>query len=304
VIDSATASRHLSRVERPAQVTLALLLAVWLGWWLADSFWLLASGPMREDSGEVLPVIRVDASARRNSVSAERIRGWEVFGLPGASNVAVSVEAAPDTRLRLELLGLFQHPESAQAGAIIAEQGKEGELFRVGARVPGNATLEEILPDRVILLRAGQREALRLKEAGLAGVDSTSAPAPAVASRPQRLDRRENFPGRPPQEVQPVQQQLLNSGGDEELGAQRSMIIQQLGLSPADGEGYRIGAAAPAELLQQVGLRPGDVIVSVNGHTLGQEGSDIAALQEFRNTGAASIVVQRGAQRFTVNYPP
>ena len=303
MIDSATASRHLARAERPTQVALALLLAVWLGWWLADSFWLLASGPALDEGGEPLPVIRVDTSARKNNVSADRIRGWEVFGLPGETNVTVSAEAAPDTRLRLELLGLFQHPESAQAGAIIAEQGKEGELFRIGARLPGNATLEEILPDRVILLRAGQREALRLKEAGLDGLDSSAA-APATSARPPRLDRREGFPGRPAQEVQPVQQQLLNSGGDEELGAQRSMIIQQMGLSPAEGEGYQIGAGAPAELLQQVGLRPGDVIVSVNGHTLGQEGSDIAALQEFRNTGAASIVVQRGAQRFTVNYPP
>lgn len=292
-------SRHLARAERPVQLSVALLLAIWLAWWVADTIWLFVSGPVVVSSEPPLPVIEVAQSSRSGSVSVERIRSWEIFGRPGESAAVVAVESAPDTRLRLELLGLFQHPDNDQAGAIIAEQGKEGELFRVGSRVPGNATLEEILADRVILLRAGQREALRLKEPELGGVEQT---APSVA-RPERLDRRQSFPGRPPEEIQPVQEQMLN-GVNDDLSAQRAMIIQQMGLAPADGEGYQIGANAPAAVLQQVGLRPGDVIVSVNGQTLGDEGSDIAALQEFRNSGVASIVVQRGAQRFTVNYPP
>lgn len=293
-------SRHLARAERPVQVSVALLLAVWLAWWMADTVWLFASGPVVVSSEPPLPVIEVSNAGRSGSVSADRIRSWEIFGRPGESAAAVAVETAPDTRLRLELLGLFQHPDDVQAGAIIAEQGKEGELFRVGSRVPGNATLEEILSDRVILLRAGQREALRLKEPELGGVEQTPQ---SVAGRAGGLDTRHNFPGRPPLERQPVQEQMLD-GGNQELSAQRAMIIQQMGLAPADGEGYQIGANAPAAVLQQVGLRPGDVIVSVNGQTLGDESSDIAALQEFRNSGAASIVVQRGAQRFTVNYPP
>lgn len=292
-------SRHLVRAERPAQLFAALLLAVWLAWWVADTVWLLVSGPVVASTEPPLPVIEVARGGHSGNIDADRIRSWEVFGKPGESAGVVAVEAAPDTRLRLELLGLFQHPDSAQAGAIIAEQGKEGELFRVGSRLPGSATLEEILADRVILLRAGQREALRLKEPELGGVEQTSR----TAERPQRLDRRHNFPGRPPVETQPVQQQMLD-GANEDLSAQRTMIIQQMGLAPAEGEGYLIGAGAPTEVLQQVGLRPGDVIVSVNGQTLGDESSDIAALQEFRNSGAASIVVQRGAQRFTVNYPP
>ncbi len=293
-------SRHLARAERPVQLLAALLLAVWLAWWVADSVWLFVSGPVTVSTEPPLPVIEVARKGQSGSIDSDRIRSWEVFGTPGANTSVVAVESAPDTRLRLELLGLFQHPDSVQAGAIIAEQGKEGELFRVGSRVPGNATLDEILADRVILLRAGQREALRLKEPELGGVEQTSE---ASAARPQRLDRRQNLPGRPTVETLPAQPQMQNNAS-EDLSAQRVMIIQQMGLVPADGEGYLIGAGAPAELLQQVGLRPGDVIVSVNGQPLGEEGSDIAALQEFRNSGAASIVVQRGAQRFTVNYPP
>lgn len=301
MINKAPLLRLLPRVERPLQALLALLLAVWLAWWIADTFWLFFSGPSASTATDNMPVISVDKGARRNAVSIDHIRSWEVFGQPGQREATVSVEAAPDTRLRLELLGLFQHPQSAQAGAIIAEQGKEGELFRVGAKLPGNATLEEILTDRVILLRAGQREALRLKELELGGVTATSEEQPR--SNPRRSASR-NAPVQAMAQLTP-QEQAVALGLPEDVSAQRNMIIHQLGLMPSDaGEGYQIGSAAPQGVLQQIGLRPGDVVLSVNGHILGQEGSDIAALEEFRNSGAASIVVQRGAQRFTVNYPP
>jgi general secretion pathway protein C len=250
-----------------------------------------------------MPVINVDKGVRRSAVNIDHIRSWEVFGQPGEREAVISVETAPDTRLRLELLGLFQHAQGLQAGAIIAEQGQEGELFRVGDKLPGNATLEEILTDRVILLRAGQREALRLKELELGGVTATPREeSPRARSRSRRSSTRNS----PAPEAPPTpQEQAVALGLPEEVSAQRNMIIQQLGLMPSDaGEGYQIGSAAPQSVLQQIGLRPGDVVMSVNGHVLGQEGSDIAALEEFRNTGAASIVVQRGAQRFTVNYPP
>lgn len=316
MIIPATASRYLERLDRPAQVLLALALALWLSWWAADTFWLMYSGPQDAPMQSPLPVVSAAPTQQSSGLSAERIRSWSLFGAAGAAPVVVSAaESAPDTRLRLELLGLFQSPDNSQAGAIIAEQGKEGDLYRVGAKVPGNATLEEILSDRVILLRAGQREALRLKEPELVGmVDGASSSASGAGSdgRATRVDRR-NVSVRPPvtQQMAPANAQSMtdSSGVDPadmegDLSVQRNIIIQQLGLAPADGEGYRIGPGAPADLLQQVGLRQGDILVSVNGNVLGNEGSDIAALQEFRNTGAATIVVQRGAQRFTVNYPP
>ncbi|UWN49251.1 hypothetical protein ASALC70_01450 [Alcanivorax sp. ALC70] len=57
-------------------------------------------------------------------------------------------------------------------------------------------------------------------------------------------------------------------------------------------------------MIEQVGLQPGDVVASVNGYPLGTEESDLAALQSYMESQAATIVVQRGEQEFTVNYPP
>jgi len=97
------------------------------------------------------------------------------------------------------------------------------------------------------------------------------------------------------------------AGSPADLARQRKMIVSQLGLEPVNqggSAGYRLGKRAPKQLLAQVGLQSDDVILSVNGHPLGTESNDMAALRSYQNTQQASIVVQRGDQQFTVNYPP
>lgn len=270
---------------------LMLVLLVWLAWMLASTFWLFVSGPadpVALDRNMVVLQASTDSADSATSMqrSEEHVRSWELFGPLAVEQARVA--EAPETRLRLELLGVFENVEAGLGSAIISEQGKDGDLYHPGDKVPGNATLEEIYGDRVILLRMGQREALRMKEIELSGEVAQVSESSALRTPSESQSRLSS----------------QSEGGEEDLVEQRNMIISRLGLTPSDSGGYAIGSSAPAQVLQVVGLRSGDVLVSVNGHDVGNEEADIAALQEFRNTGAASIVVQRGAQRFTVNYPP
>lgn len=276
-------------LSRALRGLLAVLLVVWLAWLVADTLWLMIAGPTQQVSLDESMVRIGSEEQAESSLGLARIRNWELFGSPQAAAVAATPVEAPETRLRLELQGVFQNPDAAQASAIIAEQGKDGELYQAGDRVPGNATLEEVLTDRVILMRLGQRETLKLKEPDLGGSVERAQPdsSSARAAPPSAL------PGDEP-----------STAETERLPQQRERIIGLLGLTPAEQGGYRIGDGAPAEQLSIIGLRPGDVLVSVNGYELGAESNDVAALLEFHNTGVASIVVQRGEQRFTVNYPP
>jgi general secretion pathway protein C len=263
------------------------VLVVWLAWLLADAVWLAWKGPGMPSLSPDREVITVNTNDQGAALSVARVRQWQVFGPVDPVAASAPIEA-PETRLRLELLGVFQHPDPEKAGAIIAEQGKEGELFRPGAKVPGNATLEEIYPDQVILNRMGQREALKLKMPDLAAGFRQTARARDIGRPAVR---------RPPQ---PAPEKPVDM---DSLSQQRQMVISQLGLE-ASGAGYRIGDSAPADMLARVGLRGGDVLVSVNGHALGSEESDLAAMESFRSTGTATVVVQRGEQQFTVTYPP
>lgn len=279
---------------------LALGLLVWLAFLLADTVWLVWKGPsapIPEDPS--LETVSVSGERSETLLTHNQVRDWALFGAyePVARKDTQSGPVdAPETRLRLELLGVFQTGDSASAGAIIAEKNGEGQLYRPGEVLPGNATLEEVYGDRVILRRQGRLETLKLKEPELAGGGVRQQTREAGA-----------------QQRQPAVRSASNAGGRSgasggtglrgDVERQRKQIISGLGLQQADG-GYRISGDAPDNVIGQVGLQPGDIIVSVNGHQVGNKEADLAALREYHQSGSATIVVQRGAQRFTVTVPP
>ena len=283
---------------------LALILVVWLAKVLADTMLLWLGGPQapvfpRNDLPEVS---RLDQGHAEVVLSTRQVEQWQLFGDYQAQERVEQPVEAPDTRLRLELVGLFQHADGTLARAIIAEQGGDAELYRPGDRVPGNAVLEDIYADRVILRRQGQLETLRLRETELRGDISSN---PALSSAGQTNQRRQRTPQRSRPDATEQQPDLADLQGDPR--AQRDLIIQQLGLDAVQegaASGYRISENAPREMIGSVGLRPGDVILSVNGHALGEESGDVTALQEVMNAGSATIEVERGSRRFTVSYPP
>ena len=273
---------------KPVRWLVAILLVIALAFVLAQTFWLLWYGPNEPIPSNSKTRLQVASSGQAVILSQSQVDSWQLFGSfeQEAAPQSDKPTDAPETRLRLELLGVFQTADTDKASAIIAEKGKEGELYRIGDSIPGNASLEEVYPDRVILRRAGRLETLRWSDSSLGGVSQVSR-QPAVEREPQ--------------------QSQITEGSEEDMQRQRTAIIGQLGLQPvAQGgnQGYQLGKRAPKQLISQVGLQSNDVILSVNGHSLGTEEGDMAALRSFQETRQASIVVQRGNQQFTVNYPP
>lgn len=292
---------QIQRLTALVRWVVAIAVVIWLAKVIADSALLWYAGPQEtaapDPSMQRLTVVDQQSNG---ALSREQVERWNLFGIPPEQDAQEErVVDAPDTRLRLELLGLFQHRDQSLARAIIAEQGRDAALLKPGDRVPGNAELVEILADRVILRRQGQLEALRLREPELAGDGVSAAP-----STQQTASRRSVRPARP---TPPQQQQEELNLFEGDASQQRRMIIEQLALAPVtegSAEGYRITDAAPADVISSVGLRPGDQILSVNGHALGDEQGDIQALEEAMAAGSAAIEVQRGSRRFTVNFPP
>jgi len=273
---------------KPVRWLVAILLVIALAFVLAQTFWLLWYGPNEPIPSNSKTRLQVASSGQAVILSQSQVDSWQLFGSfeQQAAPQSDKPTDAPETRLRLELLGVFQTADTDKASAIIAEKGKEGELYRIGDSIPGNASLEEVYPDRVILRRAGRLETLRWSDSSLGGVSQVSR-QPAVEREPQ--------------------QSQIAEGSEEDMQRQRKAIIGQLGLQPVaqgDNQGYQLGKRAPKQLISQVGLQSNDVILSVNGHSLGTEEGDMAALRSFQETRQASIVVQRGDQQFTVNYPP
>lgn len=291
---------HRQTWERVAPVLLALVLVVVLAYVIARTLWLIGYGPSDPVFESGLPRIQVAGEQHADaSLSQSQVDGWQLFGVYN-SKVSAQQKSevdAPETRLQLLLLGLFLSPDAKRSSAIIAQKGQDAGLYHIGDDIPGNAKLENIYADRIILRRQGRLETLRLSSLGtLSGVaqvaQSQSASAQPVSAQSA------------PNQSAPAQPA---SNPQADFVKQRGVLIDRLGLKPVTkgaSDGYTIGPQAPVSLIQQLGLKPGDVIVSVNGHPLGNEESDMAAMQSYQSTQQATIVVDRGDQQFTVSYPP
>lgn len=289
-------------------VVAGMALVALTGWTLARFVWLVVEGPERPVVTPPQPVPGVS----RPAYTPEMARSWRLFGdaaaVPAQADPAAS---APDTRLSLQLLGTFSTRDEKRAGAVIAERGRDGELYRVGAAVPGGATLEKVESDRVLLRRRGQLETLRFEVLALTSASTDEAGMSAapdgggadMATGFRRLRDRMSQPQGQPAGPAPGGADLVNRL-QEDLRTNPEGVMAELGLAPAgSGGGYVVGSGTNAEVMRAMGLRPGDVILSVNGSPLGDAGSDAQLVDQVKASGEARVEIRRGSQTFTVNYP-
>ena len=99
-------------------------------------------------------------------VNIDAVINRNLFGKPitQMSAQAQLVAKAAETRLPLELRAVFESSESSISAAIIGQRGQNAKLFTVGDSVPGNAILEGVVGDKVLLRRAGKLEFLPFPE--------------------------------------------------------------------------------------------------------------------------------------------
>jgi len=144
------------------------LLAV-IAWVLAGLIWSIAVPGYNAPAGTPTDAELASPSRPAPSPSAEepRLSGFAraaAFAPFGSTQTSDSqlIENAPETRLRLKLLGVLTYgPDSGSA--IIAAGGDDAELYYVGDTIGDElATLQQVHVDRVILERDGRLETLRL----------------------------------------------------------------------------------------------------------------------------------------------
>ncbi|MBV1871737.1 MAG: hypothetical protein KUG83_04245 [Gammaproteobacteria bacterium] len=282
-----------------------------VGFVLATSYslsrmtWLLVEG-----DGAVAQAISTSRAplkpATVESFYGRELAGWGLFGALKAEKKTSSSKVqvkAPDTRLQLTLKGVYVAPIEAQSSAIIADK-RNAKRYLLGEKIPGGVTLHEVQSQLVILKRGMKYETLRFSEPNLKAIKKSK---PRVSSMPRRRPSSANRGI-----VKDIRSGKINSVQDvlNDYGAnpaeQFAAVLLEAGMEPTQdgGEaGLKVGASAPKDILKTVGLRPGDIVRSVNGFPVNELEGDDALLREILTSAHAKIVIQRGSRRFTVNYP-
>ena len=225
----------------------------------------------------------------------DSIADMHIFGDATVAAVEVPKELdAPTTRLRLALLGVMAASTAENSSAIIAPKGGAGKNYRIGDVVQGRTKLAAVQQDQVILDSNGKLEALKFELAGKQGIQQSSKPTPAQRRAQTRGSFKERFSGirTPADAVQLLKDEVSN----DPAGALRKMGLEASG----NGSGYKVSSSG--SMLTQLGLRPGDIILSVNGQALGNLEDDQVLLEEVTNSGQARLEIQRGNGRFVVNH--
>lgn len=228
---------------------------------------------------------------------------------------------APKTKLNLDLQGVFIAEDVSESTAIVAQKGKSGELYRIGDKLPGNATLHEVLDDHVLIKRGARIEKLSFLDSPLAGqfqsVSSPSNTEPATPSNTPsaRLQQVRERISKRSQEASDARLKRQQQGStlksqiaayQQRLDTEPEAVLSDLGLSAVsagEASGYKIGSEVSQAILRQSGLKQGDVIMSINGKPVGNVSSDKELVNQAVAGKRVRVEVQRDTRRFFVTVP-
>ena len=243
-------------------------------------------------------------------VNIEAVVSRNLFGKPVTqmSAQAQLVAKAAETRLPLELRAVFESSESSISAAIIGQRGQNAKLFTVGDSIPGNAILEGVVDDKVLLRRAGKLEFLPFPESKYQATQNQKARVTINQTKNEQLvissdagkqtpitDILETIEAQAPTAESSTEPALLR-----EFKENPQEMISKIGLSETKSGGYRVGNVSNSPYLRQSGLQSGDVILSVNGQTLSNVQNDSTQLAGLMAGDTARLEIQRGDIRFTI----
>ena len=285
-----SALQNWMQPERSGQLAklVNLLLVIWLAWLLARLSWFIVPEPVVE----LVPSPAIVAPPQRNQpgVDEHQIAAWHLFGVAGeeAPVKAVPVAVAPETRLKLTLRGLFASDDSAGGRAIIGDPKGKEETYAVGDQVPGGAKLHEIYPDRVMLERNGRYETLKLPK------DRSS-----VSSGPGRTTRSTGASA---------------SGGEQaaaftkyrnEVKENPAALLNYVRATPArqNGQfiGFRLQAGKMRDAFNELGLKPGDIVTSINSVKIDSPAKGMKAMQALGEGESVNVTLLRGGQEVSMS---
>lgn len=179
----------------------------------------------------------------------------------------------------LTLLAIFQ-ARSPLASAVIHTDGHGAHRYNIGEALPEGGVLAAIRPTEVTIHDYGRQITLRMALMSGGGQTQTGD---AADDEPSLDDDGPKMP-----------QHVLD-------------FLNKLDLTPVSEDspdGYRVGEDFPESGTEEVGVKPGDTIVAINGYPVGEYHSDYLVWLSFKDTRRASVLVQNedGGQ-FSFHFP-
>jgi len=287
------------KISRVAPKWITFVLVILVAKSVADLTWLIFAPS--EQGNSALRRFQPAQTTAQAQVRLRTVSDLHLFGVAAKQPVVKEAPIeAKETGLKLTLRGVFAADNPAQAMAIIADARGQEKVYRKNETIFSGVTLYAVYPDRVILERSGNFETLSLPR------DKDGAAANGV----HRVIRSSYTPPTAVQGDSPVRTRTIQAGKQlEELRNQLSQDPQEfwknVRIEPKyDSNNQIMGYLFEhnnRQVMQAMGLRPGDVIVEVNGQPVTDPSTLSGLLGQLSTATSISLGIERNGQRENLN---
>jgi general secretion pathway protein C len=231
-----------------------------------------------------------------DTAATTSIAKWHLFG-----NTPVAASSSSGAAQSMILRGTLADRDPA-AGVAVIDAGDGEQAYRAGEAISGGIKLARVYPDHAVVLRDGVEETLTLTRdrnlqpteivrqpaaggARSARAGTTNAPSSATSNAAA------NGAGQTVHASPQLQQTIDRARQNPEELARRLQIVPVV-----DGgrmTGIRLSAGTDTSLMNQIGLRPGDVVTAVNGAPVDSLARGQQIIEGLRNASSARVTVLR-----------
>lgn len=231
-------------------------------------------------SGPAATDVVAPPTSSRPALDVVALMNAHLFGQAAAS--PVDARTAPATSMSLVLAGTIAADDPRKGFALIGDTAANARVYAAGAALPSGVRLHEVYRDRVIIDRGGALEALLLpRQAMSAGApppvsQTSAAPSPLLAA-----------------------QQVIERNPD----ALNNIVRAQPVIVEGKARGVRVFPGSNSADFSRLGLRPGDLVTSINGTPLDDPNRAVEIFNTLQSLPEARVGVVRNGRptEITVN---
>ncbi len=264
----------------PNGVTLLLLLLV--GYQSAVMTWQFIGEPEGSQQQQQTAQVTHRAEPQNKIQYGLQIANMHLFGVEGQQKqVKKAAEAAPETRLKLTLHGVFVGEEPDKGAAIIGQANGKQLFYKTDESISSGTTLTEVYATHIVLTRNGRREVLHFPKSSSKGLSVVNRPSASSLKGDSLKNFRDTF----------AQQPLK--------------IFQHLRFIPVRGaegiKGFRVLPQGNRALFNKLGVKSSDLVTAINGTPLTDERKALQLLGNLKNANELMLDVERKGVATTIS---
>jgi len=234
-------------------------------------------------------------NAADTSVTASALISYPLFGM--AENTGSGLQKdIPLSSLNIKLYGVVASDNGGFA--LISVNGQPQSAFYVGESVTGDAVLDQVLSDRIILRRGNSRESVFLES-----VDQLSKQSPKMSAPSFGSSNSKSNPANSIESLGGNKYALPKNVVTENVDNMN--VLQQALIVPNEDGGFLVKNVQQNGVFAKLGLRQGDVIKKVNDMPVN---TMVDVMQLYRLTKDINkinnirVELERGGTSQTLNY--